>query len=133
MPKLSQKSGLLVVAVLAVALGVEGCGRLSSENVAKKAREVTVMVDGCAAGSGMIYRRQGNTYYVLIAHHVVRNAQDTCLIITPDGIRHRANRQVTVPLADVDLAVLTFTSENDYKLARWGNSDRVVVGQTVYV
>ncbi|MDC0838019.1 trypsin-like peptidase domain-containing protein, partial [Limnoraphis robusta] len=133
MPKLSQKSGLLVVAVLAVALGVGGCGRLSSENVAKKAREVTVMVDGCAAGSGMIYRRQGNTYYVLTAHHVVRNAQDTCLIITPNGIRHRANREVTVPLADVDLAVLTFTSENDYKLARWGNSDRVAVGQTVYV
>ncbi|ULB47255.1 trypsin-like peptidase domain-containing protein, partial [Limnospira fusiformis KN01] len=133
MPKLSQKSGLLVVAVLAVALGVRGCGRLSSENVAKKAQEVTVMVDGCAAGSGMIYRRQGNTYYVLTAHHVVRNAQDTCLIITPNGIRHRANREVTVPLADVDLAVLTFTSENDYKLARWGNSDRVAVGQTVYV
>ncbi|BAI93515.1 MULTISPECIES: S1 family peptidase [Limnospira] len=99
----------------------------------KKAREVTVMVDGCAAGSGMIYRRQGNTYYVLTAHHVVRNAQDTCLIITPDGIRHEANREVTVPQADVDLAVLTFTSENDYKLARWGNSDRVAVGQTVYV
>jgi len=64
MQKLSQKSGFLVVAVLAVALGVGACGRLSSENVAKKALEVTVMVDGCGAGSGMIYQRQGNTYSV---------------------------------------------------------------------
>ncbi|GAB4296759.1 MAG: hypothetical protein Fur0025_34510 [Oscillatoriaceae cyanobacterium] len=123
----------MIIAILTLGLGVGACGKLSSEDVAKTALEVTVMVDGCAAGSGMIYRREGNTYSVLTAHHVVKDAQITCLIITPDGFRHNANPQVTVPVPDVDLAVMTFTSDKDYKLAKWGDSDKVAAGQTVYV
>ena len=133
MQKLSQKPGNLVIAILTLGLGLGACGKLSPEDVAKTAQEVTVMVDGCAAGSGMIYRREGNTYSVLTAHHVVEDAQVTCLIITPDGFRHQANPQVTVPVPNVDLAVMTFTTDKDYKLAKWGDSDKVVAGQTVYV
>jgi hypothetical protein len=116
--------------IIALGLVVGGCSQipifgstLSSEQVGKIATEITVMIDGCTAGSGVIFKKEGNTYSVLTAHHVVKDKIDktgNCLIFTPDGERYPVSNQVTVPIEGVDLAVVTFESNKIYKLAEWG-------------
>ena len=128
---------ILAIYALSVLMGLSlgGCGKLSLEKVEEKALEITVKVDGCGAGSGVIYQREGNTYFVLTAHHVVEDAEGICLIVTPYKIEEREAkaREVRVPVVGADLAILTFESDRDYKLAKWGNSERVAKEQTVYV
>jgi len=129
--------------IIALGLAVGGCSQipifgstLSSENVGKIATEITVMIDGCTSGSGVIFKKEANTYSVLTAHHVVKDKIDnigTCLIFTADGERYPVSNQVTVPIEGVDLAVVTFESNKTYKLAEWGDSEKATVEKVVYV
>ncbi len=107
---------------------------LSYEQVTQKAKEITVLIDGCNSSSGVLYQHQGNTYYVLTAKHVVENRNVNCLVITPDGLRYETNiDKISIPLSGIDLAVLQFTSERNYTLAEFGDSQKVTGGKTVYV
>ena len=129
--------------IIALGLAVGGCSQipifgstLSSENVGKIATEITVMIDGCTSGSGVIFKKEANTYSVLTAHHVVKDKIDktgTCLIFTADGERYPVSNKVTVPIEGVDLAVVTFESNKIYKLAEWGDSEKATVDKVVYV
>ncbi len=129
--------------IIALGLAVGGCSQipifgstLSSEKVGKIATEITVMIDGCTSGSGVIFKKEANTYSVLTAHHVVKDKIDnigTCLIFTADGERYPVSNKVTVPIEGVDLAVVTFESNKIYKLAEWGDSEKATVGKVVYV
>lgn len=127
--------------VFALGLLVGGCENLpkinfdSSEQVYKTAKEITVVIDGCGeAGSGVVFKKDDKTYSVLTAYHVVKKAKGNCLILTSDGIQHKvAASDATVPVAGVDLAVLTFVSDKTYKVAKMGDSDKAVEGSSVYV
>jgi len=129
--------------IIALGLAVGGCSQipifgstLSSEKVGEIATQITVMIDGCTSGSGVIFKKEANTYSVLTAHHVVKDKIDktgTCLIFTSDGERYPVSNQVTVPIEGVDLAVVTFESNKIYKLAEWGDSEKATVGKVVYV
>ena len=121
------------LAVVAIGLAVGGCSRLSSEQVSELATEITVLIDGCNAGSGVIFKHDSNTYSVLTASHVVKNTNGNCLIITSDKERYTASDEVIFPLPGVDLAVLKFQSSKTYKLAEWSDSDLVSIGKSVYV
>jgi tetratricopeptide (TPR) repeat protein len=102
--------------------------------VSKIATEITVIIDGCNSGSGVLYKREGNTYSVLTAKHTVDKSDAICLVIAPDGTRYRADSgKVTVPVPGVDLAVQTFNSDKTYKLAKWGDSEKATAGKIVYV
>ncbi|HAT13105.1 MAG TPA: hypothetical protein DCS91_05605, partial [Microcoleaceae bacterium UBA11344] len=108
-----------------------------SEDAGKIAMEITVIIprDDCSGGgSGVIFKKEGNTYSVLTAYHIIlKDGTGNCQILTPDGELHQASNRVTVPIADVDLAVLTFESNKNYKLAEWGDSEKATVGKVVYV
>jgi WD40 repeat protein len=147
MQALSPKPGFLVyiyalmmngqrIILGSVFLVVVGLGAwwmpLPSTMVSKKAEEITVKIDNCVSGSGVMYQRQGNTYSVLTVAHGVTDSRLPCEIYTPDGSRYEAS-QPKIPVPGVDLSVLTFQSQKDYKLAKWGNSEKVGQGQTVYV
>ncbi|MEK0182056.1 MAG: tetratricopeptide repeat protein [Oscillatoriales cyanobacterium] len=127
--------------VFALGLLVGGCESLpkinldSSEQVYKTAKEITVIIDGCGeAGSGVVFKKDDKTYSVLTAYHVVKKAKGNCLILTSDGSQHKvAASDATVPVAGVDLAVLTFVSDKTYKVAKMGDSDKAVEGTSVYV
>jgi serine protease Do len=60
---------------------------LSHAQVGEIARQVTVQIDGQAPGSGVIIARQGQTYYVLTAEHVVA-IEDEYEIVTSDGKKY---------------------------------------------
>jgi hypothetical protein len=112
-------------------------------------------------GSGVIFARQGKTYYVLtVAHNFAQRFVESN---TPFGIRtwDREVHQVKqindsrgcplsgngVPAAlvrfgcrlpgndvrGIDIAVVSFESDKDYAVASLGNADEVNIGDTVYI
>ncbi len=126
---------------IALGLLVGGCEilpqvfDLSDEQVKTAAKEITVIIDDCgSAGSGVIFKKDGNTYSVLTAHHVVKKAKGNCVILKSDNTRYKASvSEAIVPVAGVDLAVLTFQSDKNHKLAKLGDSDKATDYTKVYV
>ncbi len=112
---------------------------LTREEVQTIAQQITVRIEsGAPPGSGFIIAREGNTYYVLTAWHVVQQ-NDEYQIMTADGERHTlAVEDYTTKVRKIyekDLAVLQFTSDRDYQTARLGNYDlqrreNVLAGRT---
>ncbi|WP_254563881.1 tetratricopeptide repeat-containing serine protease family protein [Oscillatoria sp. HE19RPO] len=113
---------------------------LTSEEVQTIAQQITVTINPGArnAGSGFIIARDGNTYYVLTARHVVENL-DGYLIMTGDGERYTFEQDEystrVRKIYEKDLAVVQFTSDRDYPTARLGNYDlqrreNVLAGRT---
>lgn len=86
------------------------------------AQKITVRIDSRnnGNGSGVIVAKDGNTYYVLTASHVVKNP-DQYQIVTPDGQQYRINAATITILEGVDLAVVEFTSDRTYQVATLGN------------
>lgn len=121
---------LIGVGAIALSPGVI-MAQLSSKEVCGRAKEFTVLVQDSSGGngSGVIYKKEGNTYFVLTNYHVVET-QDSYRIQTPDGNRY--------PLEDAkeavgyDLAVLRFVSDRPYTVAQFGNSQEMSEGATVY-
>ncbi|MBW4616227.1 MAG: tetratricopeptide repeat protein [Desmonostoc vinosum HA7617-LM4] len=106
---------------------------LSSAEVAKLAKTITVLIDNQnASGTGVIIQKQGNTYTVLTARHVIET-QAKYEIVTPDGQRYALNYNTVNKLPDVDLALVQFTSAQNYPTAKIGNSDESPEGTTAYV
>jgi tetratricopeptide (TPR) repeat protein len=95
---------------------------LTADAVNQIANEITVLIDGQSPGSGVIVARQGNRYYVLTARHVVAT-EDEYTVVAPDGARYDIDYRTVRKLPDVDLAVLQFTSDRQYKIATLGNYD----------
>jgi tetratricopeptide (TPR) repeat protein len=86
------------------------------EQVQKIAREITVRIDGTIPGSGIIVARQGSTYYVATAKHVVKDA-DQYEILTYGGGKYPVKVTSIKRFAEVDLAVVTFVSDRNYQVA----------------
>lgn len=114
-----------------------------SGDVKTIAKEITVRIDAPEiSGSGVIIAKEGNTYYVLTAAHVMCEKEfslckdDLFEIVAPDGSKkEKLNFNTVKKLPGVDLAIFSFTSTNNYRLARLANSDRIsgINGTPVYV
>jgi tetratricopeptide (TPR) repeat protein/V8-like Glu-specific endopeptidase len=106
---------------------------LSSSEVGKIAKAITVLVDNKnGSGTGVIIQREGNTYIVLTARHVVET-QAKYEIVTPDGQRYPLDYKTVKKLPEVDLAIVQFTSKQTYTVAQIGNSNAATEGTTAYV
>ncbi|BAY37666.1 tetratricopeptide repeat protein [Nostoc sp. NIES-2111] len=97
-----------------------------------KAKQITVRIDSSsnANGSGIIIARNGDTYTVLTAEHVVCERQDATQpcrnynyqILAPDGKQYPIEKSTIKTEAGVDLAVLKFTATNQsYQVATLAN------------
>jgi tetratricopeptide (TPR) repeat protein len=106
----------------------------STPNVYKIAKQITVLIDGqgTGSGSGVIISEVDGTYYVLTAKHVVES-QGNYTIITPGGKKHELDYSQVKKIADLDLAVVQFKSEEDYLVAQMGDSEKVTEGDTIIV
>ncbi len=114
---------------------------LEPSEISARAKEITVRIDGPKArtglipntGSGVIFERTGNTYSVLTNWHVVETKGEYH-VTAPDGKKYTVPySQVKYLRDDVDLAVLQFTSNQSYRTAELGNSDKMREGNKVYV
>jgi S1-C subfamily serine protease len=89
-----------------------------------KARQMTVRIENSGGnGSGLIVARDTSGYYVLTAKHVIQDYQTQSKftnhqIITADQDRHSATG--TIVAEGVDLAMVKFTSNTKYPVARLG-------------
>ncbi|TAE98932.1 MAG: tetratricopeptide repeat protein [Oscillatoriales cyanobacterium] len=106
---------------------------ISADEVGKIAKSITVLIDSKNPGSGIIIKRNGNTYTVLTARHVFKDAQAKYEIVTPDNKRYLLNYSSVKKLPNIDLAVVEFTSTQTYSVAKIGNSDLATEGKAAYV
>ncbi|MBF2028226.1 MAG: tetratricopeptide repeat protein [Oscillatoriales cyanobacterium C42_A2020_001] len=93
---------------------------LSANQVQQLAQGFTVLVDGVNPGSGVMVAREGDTYYVLTAWHVV-GTQDSYTIVAPSGDRYPVEYSRIVRIPGVDLAVVPFSSRRTYPVATLAN------------
>ncbi|MCU0516752.1 MAG: tetratricopeptide repeat protein [Oscillatoria sp. Prado101] len=105
---------------------------LEASEVAAKAKAFTVRIDGPETGSGVIFERNGNTYSVLTNRHVIYTEGDY-QITAPDGKKYLVPYSQVRYLADVDVGVLQFASDESYPTAPLGNSAELAQGKAVYV
>ncbi len=99
------------------------------------AKKVTVRIEAPESdgdgGSGVIVARDGNNYTVLTAAHVVKK-QGKYTIWTDDNRSYIVNFSQIRKLPGVDLAVLVFSSNQNYTVAERGDSERVTEGEEIY-
>jgi tetratricopeptide (TPR) repeat protein/V8-like Glu-specific endopeptidase len=107
---------------------------LSAVEVGKIAKSVTVSIDSeNSIGSGVTIAKQGNTYTVLTAAHVVRNPNQKFKLTTPDGKSYPLLVTNIKATNDADLAIVKFQSAVDYPIAKLGKVETASEGSIVYV
>jgi len=88
-----------------------------------------------SSGSGVIYKRIGNTYYVVTNHHVLEDFEEIEIIYERnDLIFTISNDAIDFMGSDpgTDLGVLTFESEIDFAVVEFGEYYDLKIGQYVY-
>ena len=106
--------------------------QMNEQQLAAKAKEVTLIINGQNPGSGVIIAKENDTYYVLTAKHVVATP-DEYVVVTPDGVEYPLNYNAVRKFPDIDLAVVQFSSTQNYPVATIGNSDSATEGATIYI
>jgi len=81
-----------------------------------------------ATGSGVIYKKEGNDYYVVTNHHVIEDANSI-------QVEFADTTTIEVELLGVeklvDIAILKFSSVYDFPVAPFGDSSVVKKGQFI--
>ncbi|MEA5534145.1 tetratricopeptide repeat-containing serine protease family protein [Crocosphaera sp. XPORK-15E] len=106
------------VAFLAKLYSEEATNTQIPRQVNQIAEKITVRIERPDPndGSGVIIGRNGQTYYVLTAGHVVEGITDF-KIITPDGKSHVPKKDGIKTFEGVDIGVVEFTSPETYQVA----------------
>jgi S1-C subfamily serine protease len=121
------------VAILAVGVfAINVLRQILVPNVSNIAKTVTVRIDGANTGSGVIIEHRGDRYSVLSNWHVV-NPTKLSVVQTFDGKKYIVTADEIERIANLDLAILRFSSKVRYAVATIGNSDRLIEGKTLYV
>jgi len=112
----------------------QAANALSGAQVNNIAREVTTLIvseysDGSGHGSGFIFSRDGDDYYVMTNRHVIEGADSVA--IGTYGQDAYVAQDITI-LPGADLAVLRFESEKDYEIATLAPAD-TTEGQDVFI
>ena len=130
--KFSQGLGVILGTTTLALVQYQPVSALTSVQVNDIAKQITVMIGGLdGKGSGVIIAKDGNTYTVLTANHVVKKAgYGIYELITHDGQKYPMESART--LGKLDLALVRFTSSKNYPIAKIADSQTVKEGATVY-
>lgn len=82
-----------------------------------------------STGSGVIYKKTGNTAYIVTNNHVVKGAKKLAVILS-DGTN--VNAELVGTDVWTDLAVLKINGDNVTTTMDFANSDDIAVGETVF-
>jgi Trypsin-like peptidase domain/AMIN domain len=107
---------------------------LTPPEIQAQMAQFVVKIDGVGEGnngSGFIVKKNGNRYTVLTNEHVVRNSTRQT-ITTPDGKNYSFSAENIRTLPGIDLAEITFVSEEIYNIAKLSTSS-MGLGDPVYV
>lgn len=132
MKLVSGLSSVVVGATTLVLVQPQTVLALDASQVAGIAEQISVQIDGQAPGSGVLVAKQGKTYFVLTAAHVVAT-NDEYDVVTPDNQRYPLVYEQVKKLPGVDLAIVQFSSEKPYQVANLGNSEQSKRGMTAFV
>jgi serine protease Do len=128
--KFSQGLGVILGTTTLALVQYQPVSALTPAQVNEIAKQITVMIGGLdGKGSGVIIAKNGNTYTVLTANHVVKKA-GVYDVITHDGQKYPMESAQT--LGKLDLALVRFTSSKNYPPAKIADSRTVKEGATVY-
>ena len=139
-----------IVAAIVISIPTPAADPISLQKIAQIAKNTSVQInaegDITPGGSGVIIARQGNTYTVLTANHVVCDVLDrpgeiVCAKDITYSIRTNTGKDYAVKdikvlqkgRNDPDLALATFVATEDYPIATLGNSDEMVEGTDIFV
>ena len=81
------------------------------------------------SGSGFIFKKDNNKYYVMTNNHVVANATSVKIELSN---KDEVETKLVGTDKYLDIAVLEFDSKSDYAVASLGTSDKTRVGDTVF-
>ncbi|PSB02341.1 tetratricopeptide repeat protein [Merismopedia glauca] len=106
------------------------------EQIDRIAQQITVRIDASqpenGQGSGVIFGKNGNNYYVLTNSHVVRQT-DTYKIVTPDGKSYAVTDRNIIKEEGLDVAILQFSSQESYQLATLNNYQYSALNDWVFL
>jgi tetratricopeptide (TPR) repeat protein len=107
---------------------------LTTAEVGQIAKDITVRIDNqhSGSGSGVLIKREKDIYTVLTSKHVVQDEYDY-ILITPDSQTHPINSGTIQFVPNVDLAILQFSSTQNYPIVKIGDSAKISEGMTSYV
>jgi len=131
--KFSQGLGVILGTTTLALVQYQPVSALTSVQVNDIAKQITVMIGGLdGKGSGVIIAKDGNTYTVLTANHVVKKAgYGIYELITHDGQKYQMENKAQI-VGKLDLALVRFTSSKNYPIAKIADSRTVKEGSTVY-
>ncbi|MFM6072476.1 MAG: serine protease, partial [Dolichospermum sp.] len=132
--KLSQTLGVILGTTTLAMVQYQTVSALTPVEVNDIAKPITVMIGGLdGKGSGVIIAKNGNTYTVLTANHVVKKVGYGLYdIITHDGQKYQMENKAQI-LGKLDLALVRFTSSKNYLVAKIADSRAIKEGTTVYI
>ncbi|MEA5621194.1 serine protease [Cronbergia sp. UHCC 0137] len=129
-------TGTAVVAAIVIS---QPASAKTAREVAKIAVPTTVRIDSSAGanagGSGVIIAKNGNTYTVLTANHVVASQAQEYNIYTSKKKTHAVTSVQSLQKTETspDLAIVKFESSEEYSVAPISNSDDAGIGTGVYI
>lgn len=87
---------------------------------------------GSASGSGVVYKREGNKYYLVTNHHVIEDAEQLTVVFEEDGLLYEINDEFIQVLGSdpvTDLAVLVFNSTEEFSVIPLADSYDIQLGE----
>ena len=106
----------------------------TSVEIGDTAKAITVSIsEPESVGSGVILQRQGDTYTVLTAAHVVRNKVAYKITTSDDRQYSVISSSIKPAPGNIDLAIVKFKANAKYPTAKLGNSHRLKSGMELYV
>lgn len=107
-------------------LGIFGYG--NSSNRSSSSSSSSDKLETASEGSGVIYKKSGNTAYIVTNNHVV-SGSNALQVILSNG--KKVNADLVGADAATDLAVLKINSADVKTVASFGNSNSITPGQDV--